>query len=318
MFICASPTEASAIRELAGETGHFEVVHETADVRGVVPLCRRLRPDVVVLDSQLSPATERLAFELAVERPLPVLLLVDGSEEAPAGGNDTIRLFRLPKQRLYADDPVGQRFARTRLTLLAAAAKEPKRTVGADGLRDLLDELYDEVDAPPDVAALVERPLDLIVLAAASGTVRTLEAIARMIQAVRVPVLLAADPRIDPRDVETALGPLARTPLAEPKALRRLDGVQTLATSIRFQIADRDRLATGPGPLDPEALIDSMAALGETGLTIAIGDELEPAARRLEALGGNAAFVGEANLDLVQLTPTEVAWVLGRALPRRV
>jgi DNA-binding NarL/FixJ family response regulator len=336
----ATTPDRDALLGIVAELEHFELVGETETVAGLVAMTRTHRPDVLILDGSVpGGGVDRVARSLALERPLPILVIVD--DENLAIDRDTfrnLRIYRLDRQRLRRLDHVDRSFIRTRLNLLAARANEPKHTLPSSSLADVVLALREEeADAyvSPSARKLTADALDMVLLAGGRESVSVLGHVIPHVQAVHVPVLLALEHEHESSAVEPMREYAARTrlpiaELVESLPIRRMNGVMVTPPNRSVSLVG-ETVRVGTGVLDLERLLRSMEMLGPSGLSVLLCEGTTNGARGLataaQADGHTAVLsyygttveaVKSTGYTATEVTPRELAWILGAAAPRRV
>jgi chemotaxis response regulator CheB len=333
--------EREAFMSLLEDVPHMELVGQAATGDEAVQLARSQYPDVMVVDGDLVGVdAERIARTLALERPLPTLVLVEDTDEEVEETFRSLRIYRLAKKRLRQLDEMNRSYVRTRLNLLAARASEAKRTLPAESLAAVIDALMEEeADAlvSQAVRQLAQTPLDLVVLAGGETAVEILGGVLPSVVSTRVPVLLALEAEAQAmallREMVTS-SQLQIEPLESSTSLRRASGI-LVALGGQAVTVTPEMVRSGRGTLNLEQLLTSMGSVGRAGLSVLLAEGKTKGTAGLAAAasqdGLTATLAVHAFADPAAsgdmaggrrgrpaMTQRELAWLLGAAVPRRV
>jgi chemotaxis response regulator CheB len=342
LLYCGPPNlEREAFLSLLADVPHMELVGQAETGADAVQLARSQYPDVMVVDGGLVGVdAERIARTLALERPLPTLVLVEEGDEEVEETFRSLRIYRLAKTRLRQLDEMNRSYVRTRLNLLAARASEAKRTLPAESLSAVIDALMEEeADAlvSQAVRSLAQTPLDLIVLAGGANGAELLAGVLPSVTSTRVPILIALEADASAmeqlREMVTSTR-LPIRPLESSTSLRRAGGI-LVALAEQAVTVTPEMLRTGRGGLNLEQLLTSMGAVGRAGLSVLLAEGKTKggaglaAAERQDGLTATLAVhafadpaasgaAGGGGRARPAMTQRELAWLLGAAVPRRV
>ena len=325
--------DREAIEAALEESTHFTVAARVDSGLDVARVCDELKPDVLILDELLVGSdARRIASKLALERPLPTLLLVEGSGRETDDLAERLRLYELSKRSLHSSESIARSYTRTRLHLLATRAGEAKRTAPSHALAGMLDELREEEAHDPPLPSAPHRiaraPLDLILLVVGDVALEPLARLFGGLAGMRVPLLVAPDTAASPEVLDEAVQALPGAPqLLEAAApLRSLSGLLVASANRRLLLGD-DIVLVGPnlgGGLDIAELIMSLAGLNEAGLVAAVpplAKVTRNAIASVHATGTHALMIGPAD-PLASHVPTATLEDFGQLLrastPRRI
>jgi chemotaxis response regulator CheB len=342
LLYCGPPTpEREAFLGLLQDVPHMELVGQPETGADAVQVARSQYPDVMVVDGDLAGVeAERIARTLALERPLPTLVLIEDADEEVEETFRSLRIYRLAKARLRQLDEMNRSYVRTRLNLLAARASEAKRTLPAESLAAVIDALMEEeADAVVSqaVRSLAQTPLDLVVLAGGASGVELLAGVLPSVTSTRVPILVALEAEASAMEELSEMVTSARLPLRpleRSTSLRRAGGI-LVALAEQAVTVTPEMLRTGRGQLNLEQLLTSMGAVGRAGLSILLAEGKTKGGAGLAAAetqdGLTATLATHAFVDpsvsgavaggrrgRPAMTQRELAWLLGAAVPRRV
>jgi len=338
LFAGPSGPVREAIVAILEASDMFELAHcvETADQ--VVEACRALRIDVLVLDEDIAGADARkLAHRLALERPIPTLLLVEdlGTTADQDELARRLRLYRLNKHRLDPSDTVAHKLISSRLNLLAARSREARATITRRELEDVLEELREEDRLAEDerpLEDLLEQPLELVLVGGTVAQCERLAGIVPALQGSRIPVIVAVEGAEGHKRLRERI---ADRRILVPEtdrsvSIRKLNG-SLIVVSDRRAVVSREAVLVGlqldPGLLLGETLA-SMTTLGPVGLVVVttpLVDPVRSAIPQLAHAGCRIIIVDEKLREAVVdgavvpcMTAEQVGWLLGNATPRRV
>lgn len=334
-LICTMPgpvrDAASALVEGASA---FEVVGRASTAAEVTQLARATRSQVLVLDEALlGTELQRVAFGLALERPVSTLLLVsDDSATTDEQIERGLRLFRLAKRRLCSTDSFDRSFARTRLHLVASRARESKRTLPPGVLQPVLQSLRaDEyMRADTGTRGLVAAPLDLAVVAVDATHVSAVEEVVAQVGSFIVPTLVVSeDPTVVPAIAAAAeRRRIPATIMVDSVGIRRASGLLLVESTRRATIRP-DGVSIGSvgrRALSVAEVVSSAASL--EGDVLLVGATARPVVLEMLSLAAAAGSHvsalepgGEATLGsgVIATTRKSLAWVLrSGVVPRRV
>lgn len=342
-LVCVSDEDYLAtLLETLADIGDFEIVGEAANCGDALSFSRGLAPDLMIVDDALAEGRGRdVVAELARERAIPTMLMIDGDELAAAniGTADPAQVSTLPRSVVGRDDATARAHVRTRLRLLAARCSRARKTRSTDSLRSALAFVQQQAATgrvDHSVGRLVAEPLDLIVLLGGRGSTQAMSMMLPTLRRLAVPTLVAIAER-ESGSLVTAVsqaGRIRASLLDEPNDLREMDGLFVLAPrthamaypesiEIRSQELSLDRLAGSMASLGASALVVvlsaeqkecvcGVAAAQEAGVKVAV---MAPA--EVQNIGAARCLIDQ---DLAQgvLTGRQLAWVLENAVPRRV
>lgn len=318
----------------------FELARCVDAADAVVTACRERRIDVLVLDEDIAGGdARRLAQRLALERPIPTLLLV--RDVAMSLDQDEIdrrlRLFRLGKHQVQRNDSVSQKLISSRLNLLAARSREARATITRRELEDVLEELREEENELPvhrPGQQLLEHPLEVVLIGGTVDQIEVLAHIVRSVQGSRIPIIVAIEGQDGHAKLRAAVAD-HRVRLKEidrAASIRKLDGT-IVVTSDRRAVVSSESLLVGlqldPG-LNLTETLGSMVALGHSGCVVAttpIVDAVQQTFPTLSEAGCRVLIVedsrrgGELSIGSVVVPcvgAADLGWLLGNALPKRI
>jgi len=333
-LICCGPGPVrEAAIALVGSAEAFEIVGQAAHADEVTEYVRATHPDVLVIDEALVGGDARqLATRLALERPLPTLLLVDQDAGTPTSLERRLRLFRLTKQQLRSTNTVDQSFARTRLRLVASRGHDSRSTVPPGELQPVLSALRNDDRKRADTGArrLVATPLDLAVIALDGTHMEAMQEVLTEVSTLIVPVLVVSE---DPSVCQTlaSVASYQHLPaawLTEPASIRRASGLLFVEPRRRVVVRPSGVWVSSleQGPLSMPEVITSASTL-EGSLLLAAASRRDVIVRTVadaSRAGANACLLepppGAPTSDnLVETSREALAWMLGAGvIPRRV
>jgi hypothetical protein len=320
---------------LVRDSEHLELCDSSGTGHDIARRCRELQPDVLILDETVTgDSAVRIARKLALERPLPTLLIVDEEDlertEEERSLARTLRIYRLSRSRLESGQSVDLSYARTRLHLLASRAKEGKQTMSRADLQGVLDELLEE-DADLAIGfearELVAKPLNLIILAGGEGAAKHAAQVIRQVDRLMVPVLIALEEESSAIALLESTAQSRGIPFSrstESAPIKRTTGI-LCATSERWVEVHGNTIVSmdGPSALDAGRVLGS-AADGVDGLLVVLLPGASASARHVLSVlarRGIAAATSGGDVEVETtaiLTETDLAWVLSHGVPRRV
>ncbi|MEM6989207.1 MAG: hypothetical protein AAF721_01880 [Myxococcota bacterium] len=335
-LVCCGPGPIrDAASLLVGAASAFKLVGHAAHVDEVTEQARTTHPDVLVLDHALMGGdAQRIVFALALERPLPTLLLVD-DDDAAAQSNELerkLRLFRLSKRRLCSTDALDQSFARTRLHLVASRCRESKRTVPPHVLQPILESLrqHETTRADTGMRGLVASPLDLAIIALDATHVTAVQEAIASVASLIVPTLVVSEDQQVPALLAEAAAQrqLPVSWLTDPMMLRRATGLLLVNAARRVVVRPEGIwvAADGPRGLSLPEVITSASTL-EGAVLLVAASHREGIVRTVAdaaSVGSSACLLeppeGTAVSDtLLPMSRQSLAWILRSGMvPRRV
>lgn len=333
-LICCGPGPVrEAAIALVGSAVSFEIVGQAAHADEVTEYVRATHPDVLVIDESLVGGDARqLATRLALERPLPTLLLVDEDGGTPTSLERRLRLFRLTKRQLRSTNAVDQSFARTRLRLVASRGHDSRSTVPPGELQPVLSALRNDDTSRADTGArrLVAMPLDLAVLATDGSHMEAIQEVLTAMSTLIVPTLVVSE---DASVCQTLAGvagyqQLPAAWVTEPTSIRRASGLLFVDPRRRVVVRPSGVWVSSleQGPISMPEVITSASTL--EGSLLLVGASRRDVILRTVAdasrAGANCCFLepppgAPLSDNLVETTREAVAWMLGAGMiPRRV
>ena len=333
-LICCGPGPIrDAAIALVGSADAFEIVGQASHADEVTEFARSTHPDVLVIDDALVGGdAKQLATRLALERPLPTLLLVDDDAGgAPTSLERRLRLFRLSKRQLRSTNTVDQSFARTRLRLVASRGHDSRTTVPPGELQSVLSALRsDDRRADTSARKLVATPLDLAVIALDSSHMEAMQEVLAEVSTLIVPALVVSE-HSSVCETLAAVAAHKHLPaawLTEPTSIRRASGL--LFVEPRRRVVVRPSgvwvSALEQGPLSLPEVITSASTL-EGSLLLAAASHRDVIMRTVAdaaQAGANACLLeppvtAPTTDNLVETSRDALAWMLGAGMiPRRV
>ncbi|TPV95832.1 MAG: hypothetical protein B7733_07845 [Myxococcales bacterium FL481] len=332
--VCASHAAARrGIEQAVAGGGDFAVVGQATTASQAFTVVRESIPDFLVVDDALPDATgEALLLELANERVVPALLFADEGPRA-SGELRRVGVSTMPRRLLFGDADA-QAHVRTRLQVISARCSSQRRTQSVDALAGALARVRQgEIERrfSPEVAAIVARPLELVVLVGGRGSARALLSVFAGLERLPAPLVTALQDGDYYR-----LRAVERTPISELEhgvMLRALRGAVLVGPNQHVEIGDQF-LHVSRDALDLPGFLRSVAALGDRVLVVVVAGELDDevtgyddvvrAGGAMAVLSPDPGATGDVNREAIGRTPAAavvdipaLTWLLQNTVPRR-
>jgi len=342
--VCVSdPQQSVAIMALLAECVDFEVIAAANAPEEAVEFSRTLSPDMLIIDDPLTDGRGiEIANELLLERAMPTMLMADKFTAPIPAWLKKAGISVLSRDIVRSDQENTRAHVRTRLQLLGARCCQRRRTQTAGTLHEALTRLRARthgIEVSPELRALYEKPLDLMVLMGGEGSCQRFRDLLAIAGHPRIPILAAiADPRIDSPVTGLADSNKLASRVENTVALRDLNGLWALGPTEHVEYVegllqydensenglDLDRLAQSLGALGEHCLIVMLGgntAQCVNGLRQAVRDGVRLAVINPEDAPGEsmqcARILIEARLATAQITTEDLAAVMRNVIPRR-